>query len=430
MEELVKYLSILICVYFIIKSFRDPLYLFFVYIILESYFFATIDLYSIPIKIIPKITLYLDDIPKIIILILIIKNWKYLVNTEYKKYLLIIISSFFILSILRISAYYNNLNIDAIKNQIRLLSVYFIPLFLFLFISEKNIDNFLNNLILITIFSLAIFYLEYFTDYEKIFKYGYYESRFYLETGLKRISIVNWRFLLGFQTLFLMIALYKKNFRFLFIWILIIITYFLSTYRASFLTIILISLYVFLFSVNPRSIFRKRIKILHVVLLSLVLIIIFIYFSDAYYLYAERVQSSFTELKYDEGSANVRITKSYLLIQNFLNDFLIFFLGSILSKTYNYLQELIGMDVGILDTIVTNGIIFSLIFIVILFLIYFNLKNEVPSSIVIKALLIGSIPVLFFNYELLLYLSEAFIPIYGYYLAEAKIIQSNKLQLN
>lgn len=419
MQELIKYASIVLCFYFIFQSFKKPIALFFVYLIFDSYFFGMINVYSITIKIIPKITLYLDDLVKIVIIVLLIMKWEKLRDLEYKRLFLILIFFFILFSIFRIVLHLGNLELDAIKNQLRLYSVFLMPMFFYLFLPEKEKYFFINSVIIIAIFSLIVFYMEYFGFFDKILHFGIYqEKRIEWKYGIERINISNTKFLMGISSLFLLYFFIYKKIKYLIIWNAILITFFLTTYRASFLVIFLTSILTLYFILGKS--YNKNIKYRFILLFIIIVSSIVIVNLGVFDLYIERIVTAFTDLRYDEGTARVRIIKTFQIMQLLSNNQEILIFGSILSTIGTDVAELIALDLGIIDTIATNGIIFTFIFLMLVFNIYTKLNSQVSTSILVKALILGSIPFLIFNFEPISYTVSTILPLYGYYLAELR----------
>lgn len=417
MQELIKYASIVLCFYFIFQSFKKPIALFFVYLIFDSYFFGTIDVYSIKINIIPKITLYLDDLVKIAIIVLLIRNWEKLRDLEYKRLFLILIFFFILFSIFRVVLHLGNLELNAIKNQLRLYSVFLMPMFFYLFLPEKEKYFFINSVIIIVIFSLIVFYMEYFGFLDKILQFGVYqEKRIEWKYGIERISLTNNNFLIGISSLFLLYFFIYKKFKYLIIWTAILITFFLTTYRASFLVLFLTSILTLYFILIKSYHLKNRFILLFIIIVSSIAIVSL----DVFDLYIERISTAFTDLRYGEGTASVRIIKTFQIMQLLSNNQEILIFGSILSTIGTEVSELIALDLGIIDTIVTNGIIFTFIFLILGYIIYTKLNSQVSTSILVKALILGTIPALFFNYEPISFTASTILPLYGYYLAELR----------
>ena len=432
-EDIVKYISIAYLIILTILSLKKPILLILVSVLCDDYLFYSVDLYALPFKIIPGITLYIFDIPKIIIFIIVIYNYKKIKNIEYLKYLKILLVVFIFTYLLKLVFLSYSLNFDSLKYLLRVFVCFLYPLYFCLYYKvEEEKKVFYINFNIIVVFALVIFFLEYFNLYdrilsigteltkkpEEVFSYSYLSS-------YKKITIFCYSIMYIAPAIYIMKYYFNKKRIYLILVILILAIFFFTGFRSSFFTALFSTLLAYIF-LSGKHIFKSVIGISFILTL-----IIFISYSilpaNFFSGTIERLFSTITDIQYQEGSGGVRIIKTGMMIEQLLKNPILIFFGSYFTGFFDEIAFINMGDLGIIVSIAYYGLIMIIPAIYFLLVKTFNEAKKERSnrySFVIMACILGTIPMWIFNKEFFEFLPTTYMILYGLFLAESNVLCS------
>lgn len=426
MNQFVLYLSIFLLIYFLFLSFRSPIFLLFCFGITGSNFFGSTEKYEF--QLIPGLTMNLNDLIYLIIILLVIKNFKKLKNIIYTKYLLFIILSFILITLMRVITFGDDFNFADLKNYLRNLFPLVIPYFLLIYYSIKSENDFISGLKFLSALSVLVFFLQYLRLYipETILLQNQYSGIQKIETlGIYRYNVLGGSIIFLAPSILIYDFLQKKNLSSLRMCMLVLLIFFLSTYRASFITVFL-SFFLILFH------YKKDYKKVFIFFITLIIVLFFFqtfFPQNSLENYWLRIQSSFTEIKYTEGTTLVRWVKTLKIFNVFYHNPEVLIVGSYFTVLGKNLFEYISLDLGIIATIALYGVMFT---IVIIYLIMRLFKDAVSSEkgTILQSYILASVPVLLFSYEIFGFFCNHFLILYGLILATKKYHPDQNEQIN
>jgi hypothetical protein len=437
METILRISSIVLACYFLAASFRKPITLFFLDVVLESYFFGTIDVYyQYNIKLMPGVTLYTFDITKIAMLILVIIHWERKSTYIYKRALSIfaIFISFFLF--LKISVPYGVLDLNQFKNFLRVMILVIYPLFLMTYYNNDSKKHFRTCVHLIVIFVLVSFFLEYFGSFIKI--YNKYNLTYNLEqtianVTLKRVTIEGQPVMALAPLLYLVWYFQEKKITHFIACGIILFVYFLAGFRGAFISQMLGV--VILFFMLTQSSEREKIKFL-------IISIVGFYFlmTAAEFLKIEffglntRFNDTINEILYTKGTGGERIIKTLTILDYSHNKSGIYLLGTQMTTNYQTVDLIIANDLGILTSIVNYGLIFMIGFTIYTFRIIkdtIRIKNTTNNNYAMAtlALFYASVPALIFLMEPVQFVLSNILVLYGLMLGEYKYVDQGDIDI-
>lgn len=413
MNQIIFNLSLLLLVYFLIRAVSSPIHLVFILGITGSNFFGSASTFQT--SFLPGFTLNGSDIINIIIILTVIAKLNALKRCSYNKYFIIIITTFLFVTIFRAIVFHSDFILADFKNYIRYLAPLSYPYFFYLYLKKENYSSFLLSLKLLALLSIVVFFLQYTNLYFPITELSPSGSPeiYKIETlDINRFNILGGAFLLICSSLFIFEYLTRRDKTSLIEAVFVIIIFFLSTYRTSFIIVFLSVLFTVLFYER----IRKKVFLL---VLAFILVFFIIqallpqYSFEDYWL---RIQSAYTELKYSQGTALVRVVKTAKIWNSLNSNMGILFFGSYFTSQGREIFDYIALDLGIIATIALYGILFTTSIFWTIFKIFIK-KYETNYSFVLRAYILASAPALIFNFELFYYFSNNILLLYGIVLA-------------
>jgi hypothetical protein len=336
------------------------------------------------------------------------------------------------MTIFRFLVFLTDFYFQDLKNFWRIFLRLFIPFFIYYYYdSTKHEWGVVKGFAIITVISLVVFFLEYFGLYSKfdLFTNRKFEdlTLSIKETGsiLKRNPVLGGVFSYAAPSLLLLYYFKEKKRYLILISVITVIVFFLSTYRAAFITVALSTFIVLILSLFINL--RKNNVLSYTLAIFIVLILLIQQFTDWFDTLSSfyRVISAISEIKYQEGTGFVRLYKTAEVYNILIKHSEILLIGSYFTGYGRSLSEFISGDLGIIATVAQFGLIFSII------LIYFILKIIFSNQLfptnkglfvkIIRIYLIAFLPSLIFNFEPFLYFVNHFVILIGFAFAEQKV---------
>lgn len=415
MNQVVFNLSVILLVYYLLRSIYSPIHLLFALGIVGSNFFGSATMFQT--SIIPGFTLNGSDIINLLIILTIITKLNKLKSCPYNKYFNIIIVSFLFVTVFRGIAFHSDFILADFKNYIRNLAPLSYPYLFYLYFKQENYSSFLLSLKLLAFLSIAVFVLQYANLYfpvKEISGRGVPEI-YKIETlDISRYNIFGGAFVLLCPSLFIFEYLEKKDKISLVAAVFVIIIYLLSTYRTSFIIVFFPVILTILF-------YRKiRTKLFLPFILFVLAFFIFQAVFPQYSLenYLLRIQSAYIDLRYSEGTALVRFVKTATIWNLITGNIGFFIFGSYFTTQGQDIFNYIALDLGIIATVALFGIIFTLTILLTILKIFVE-KYKSNYSIILRAFVLAALPALIFNYEVFAFFLNNILLLYGLVLADS-----------
>lgn len=428
MYSIVFFVAIFFSLYFLLRSGRYQILIIFLLPIFESNFLGSITYQQSQIYSKSGITLYPADLVYLFMLFVVVYNWKAISKLNYVKIIFLILVIFFVSFIFRSVTLSGEVIFQDIKNFWRQILKLFTPLYIYyVYNHQRDYPKIINGFKIISVLVISIFTLEYLGLYVKESPVGaqYFDFTVIIpETGaqLKRIEVIS-SFFSFCAPLILFNDYFKGNNRSsLLLGIAVLLVFFLSTYRTSFLVVFLTVAFLILYIINYETYHKKKI-IKTIVYAGIIIALINAFNIIDLNSYLFRTKTTYSDLSYEEGTFLARTMKTNILLEKVLDNSTVMFFGSAFTGTGRDIIDLISLDLGIISTISLYGLIFTIYLMVVLYYFFFsnrffnNRKFFVP---LLRIYLLSFLPAFVFNYDPFIYFLNHINFLIGFALADQK----------